>query len=322
MYEIIKNMEFQIERNSPVPAIKQIQEQIKLSIAMGILKRGDILPSIREIERETGVNRGQIHRAFTALHRSGLLYRAPGNRTAVAVSIATPDSVNNKCKELTGDIIQRIRRIGISPIAFARFLSRNAQENEHESPFIAYVDPDKETALRRAQQLSQLWHAFVIGLTIAEFKFALARRSSLRKILANHLAFESVRQVAQGKRMDIIPIEICYTEQTIRALGRIRAATILVLLPKHAAPSARFIVEQLHKWMRCKNADIDWVAVHEASDFKQLLDDSKYDRILVSPGARNIMPGELRRRSRIHHLQMDFVPEALETARIRAGIIM
>ena len=33
-------MEFQIEKNSLVPAIKQIQEQIKLSIAMGVLKRG------------------------------------------------------------------------------------------------------------------------------------------------------------------------------------------------------------------------------------------------------------------------------------------
>ena len=48
--------------------IKQIQEQIKLSIAMGVLKRGDILPSIREVEKQTGINRGQIHRAYLALH--------------------------------------------------------------------------------------------------------------------------------------------------------------------------------------------------------------------------------------------------------------
>jgi len=43
---------------------KQIQEQIKLSIAMGVLKRGDLLPPIREVEKQTGINRGQIHRAY------------------------------------------------------------------------------------------------------------------------------------------------------------------------------------------------------------------------------------------------------------------
>ncbi len=66
-------MEFQIEKNNPVPIIRQIQEQIKLSIAIGVLKRGDILPLIREVEKQTGINRGQIHRAYPALRESGLL---------------------------------------------------------------------------------------------------------------------------------------------------------------------------------------------------------------------------------------------------------
>jgi GntR family transcriptional regulator len=71
-------MEFQIEKNSLVPAIKQIQEQIKLSIAMGLLKRGDILPPIREVDKQAGINRGQIHRAYLALRESGLLSPVPG----------------------------------------------------------------------------------------------------------------------------------------------------------------------------------------------------------------------------------------------------
>ena len=135
-------MEFHIEKNSPVPVIKQIQEQIKLSMAMGVLKRGDILPTIREIEKQTGINRGQIHRAFLALRQSGLLSQVPGKRSAVALSTAAPDSINNKCQHLAKQIIRQIRRIGVAPTAFARYLSRNAQENEHESPFIAYVDPE------------------------------------------------------------------------------------------------------------------------------------------------------------------------------------
>ena len=65
-------MEFYLDKNSTIPIIKQIQEQIKLSIAMGVLKRDDILPTIREVEKQTGINRGQVHRAYLALHQSGL----------------------------------------------------------------------------------------------------------------------------------------------------------------------------------------------------------------------------------------------------------
>ena len=315
-------MEFQIEKNSPVPVIKQIQEQIKLSIAMGVLKRGDVLPPIREVEKQTGVNRGQIHRAYLALRHSGLLSAAPGKRTAVAVSAAAPDSINTKCQELSKDIIKRIRRIGVSPIAFSRYLSRSTQEDEHRSPFIAYVDPDKETALRRAEQVSRFWHASVVGLSVDEFKLALNRGSKLRKVLVNHLIADSIRRIPRGRKIDIIPIEICYTEQTVKALEKIKSSSILVLFPNHAISSARFIVEQLHKWMKCKDANISWRPVDEVADFRHLLKDSQYDRILVSPGARSKVPVELHHSSRILLLQMELDPEDLEIARIRAGVIV
>jgi GntR family transcriptional regulator len=315
-------MEFQIEKNSPVPVIKQIQEQIKLSIAMGALKRGDILPSIREIEKQTGINRGQIHRAFLALHQSGLLSPAPGKRIAVAVSAAAPNAINKQCLELVGDVIKRARKIGVSPISFARYLARKVQEDERRSPFIAYVDPDKENAMRRAEQVSRLWHASVIGLTVGEFKLALGQGSKIRKVLVNHLVRDTIRRIPPGKKIDIIPIEICYTEQTIKTLERTKASSLLVVLPRHAVPIARFIVEQLHKWMKSKDANISWAAADEVTDFKRLLNSSRYDRILVTPGARNKVPVELWQNSRILLLQMELDPVDLEVARIRAGVII
>jgi DNA-binding transcriptional regulator YhcF (GntR family) len=315
-------MEFQIEKNGRVPVIKQIQEQIKLSIAMGVLKRGDVLPPIREVEKQTGINRGQIHRAYLALRHSGLLSPAPGKRTVVAVSAAAPNSINLKCQELSKDIIKRIRRIGISPIAFSRYLSRSTLEDEQRSPFIAYVDPNKETALRRSEQVSRTWHASVVGLSADEFKLALDRGSKLGKVLVNHLIADSIRHIPRGRKIDIIPVEICYTEQTIKALEKIKSSSILVLLPNHAISSARFIVEQLRKWMKHKDANISWRLVDEVADFRHLLSDSRYDRILVSPGARSKVPVTLHHSPRILLLQMDLDREALEMARIRAGVIV
>jgi GntR family transcriptional regulator len=322
-FDAVQNtMEFQIEKNSLVPIIKQIQAQIKLSIAMGVLKKGDILPSIREVEKQTGINRGLIHRAYLALRQFGLLSPAPGKRIAVAVSAAAPDSINKKCQELSADIIKRTRRIGVAPIAFARYLSRSIQEDERRSPFIAYVDGDREIALRRAEQISRIWHASVIGLSVDEFKLSLGRGMKIRKVLLNHLTRDSIRLVPRGRKIDIIPIEIYYTEQTIRALAKIKASSILVLLPDHAVSSAHFIVEQLHKWMKHRDAKISWITVNKVADLKQLLKDTRYDRILVSPGAWNKVPVALRRSSRIFQLQMELDSEDLEIARIRAGVIV
>ena len=40
--------EFIIKQHSSVSVIKQIQEQVKLAVWMGIVRSGDSLPSIRE----------------------------------------------------------------------------------------------------------------------------------------------------------------------------------------------------------------------------------------------------------------------------------
>jgi hypothetical protein len=223
---------------------------------------------------------------------------------------------------LTEDIIQRLRRIGVSPIAYARYLSRSAQEDERKSPFIAYVDWDRGTALRRAEQVSRLWQASVVGLSVDEYIFALAHRSKLRKVLVNHLALDSIRRIPGKRKIDIIPIEIRYTAQTIRTLEKTGSnSSILIVLPNHAVSVAPFIVEQLHKLIKCKDADISWVAVDEVADFEQLQNNSRYNRILVSPGARDIVPAGQRRASRILQLEMEFDPEGLEIARISAGVI-
>jgi DNA-binding transcriptional regulator YhcF (GntR family) len=316
-------MEFNIKKGSPIPIIEQIQVQIKLAISMGVLKRGDILPSIREVEKQTGINRGKIYRAFLALQKSGLLAPAPGKRIAVAISAAAPAPLNKKCRKLTRSIIQEIRKMGVSPMAFARYLSQSAQEDERKSPFIAYVDLDKEVALRRAEQTSRLWQASVIGLSMDELKIALANRRKPQKILVNHLGFDNIRRIHRGRKIDIIPIEITHSVETIRALRKIKEnSSLLIVFSKQASPIAPMAVEQLQKLKECENFSISWAAVKDAEDFKKLLKKPQYERILVSPEARNKVPAGQQRNSRILQFQMEFTPEGLEVARIRAGVIL
>src|SRR4030042_1862624 len=99
---------------------------------MGTIHSGDSLPSIREVERETGVNRAQVYRAYKALGQSGVLVlnRGRGNGAVVSTAAASRDSINSKCSTLTRNIAAQVRRLGISPTAYARYLSQHMQELE------------------------------------------------------------------------------------------------------------------------------------------------------------------------------------------------
>ncbi len=99
-------MEFIIEQHSPVPVITQIQEQVKLAVWMGTVRSGDSLPSIREVERKTGVNRAQVYRAYKGLQQAGLLVltRGRGKGAIVSTAIAPRSLINKKCWTLTKNL--------------------------------------------------------------------------------------------------------------------------------------------------------------------------------------------------------------------------
>jgi DNA-binding transcriptional MocR family regulator len=89
-------VEFYIDNYSSVPVIAQIEEQIKLAVAMGVFRNGDRLPSIREVEKQTGVNRGKIYRAYLSLQQSGLLVLACGREGCSCGTCLSVGSTNQE----------------------------------------------------------------------------------------------------------------------------------------------------------------------------------------------------------------------------------
>jgi DNA-binding transcriptional regulator YhcF (GntR family) len=317
-------MEFSIDQHSFVPVIKQIQEQVKLAVWMGTIRSGDSLPSIREVERKTGVNRAQVYRAYKALGQSGVLVlkRGRGKGAVVSTAAASPDSINSKCSTLTKNIAGKVRRLGISPTAYARYLSQQMQELERRVPFIAYVDPQKTFALSKAAELSQLWQVPVIGLTILELKRAARKGTQLRKALTSHLIRDFVLSSLPGRKIEIIPVEVRYSDQMIKELDRIKShSSVLRVLPPQFWPYAGFIRAQLQKWIKAPGVDISFVSVADRS-FENLLKGSKYDFVIVDANLLSEIPHEVQKNWHILMVQMQLDQKSLEGARIRAGVIV
>lgn len=67
-----------IDKLSHKPIYEQILEQFQNLIATGILKSGDIIPSVRSLSKELGTNPNTIQKAYVELERSKLTYSVPG----------------------------------------------------------------------------------------------------------------------------------------------------------------------------------------------------------------------------------------------------
>jgi GntR family transcriptional regulator len=316
-------MEFYIEKHSTTPVVSQIEEQIKVAVMMGAFRNGDTLPSIRDIEKQTGVNRSQIHKAYLSLRRSGLLVLTRGKGTVVVTATDTPRSFNENCRKLSKKIISRTRQLGISPTAFARYLSRQAQEDERCAPLLVYVDIRGELAEETAAEISQLWQVPVVGMAFQDLKNSKTKSSIRQKILASHIMYEAVRTLFPKRKPAIIPIKVRYSEQTIKRLQQIEpdASVLLVLLPQ-ASFRASFLVSQAHNMLKSPKTKVELASVSNQSDFRALLKDSPHDYYIVGPGARGEIPRDLRKNPRIVQLNAQLDPASLEAARIRAGVVI
>jgi len=78
---------------NPDPMYKQVMDQIKDSIAAGILKPGDKLPSIRELSLELKISIITTKRAYSDLENEGYIITRPGLGSFVA------DIDKNKIRE-------------------------------------------------------------------------------------------------------------------------------------------------------------------------------------------------------------------------------
>lgn len=111
--------------NSDVPVYLQITEQIKFCIAVGKLKAGDKLMSVRELAAEAEVNPNTMQKALSGLEREGLLYT---HRTAGR--FVTEDSVliaklrEELAAEQVSSFLKNMGKLGYSVSQSAEMLKK------------------------------------------------------------------------------------------------------------------------------------------------------------------------------------------------------
>jgi GntR family transcriptional regulator len=94
---------FRLDPRSGVAPYRQLVDQVRQAVSLGLLHPGDQLPSVREVVGQVPINPNTVHRAYRDLEQAGVVAGRPGVGTFVvgaASSAATPEHLKELSVEL------------------------------------------------------------------------------------------------------------------------------------------------------------------------------------------------------------------------------
>ena len=107
---------FRLDAHSGVPVYRQLIDQVQGAIAMGVLRPGDQLPTVRLVAVDLAINPNTVMRAYRELEIRGVLDTQQGTGTFVAdhPAATTDEEKERKLSQLVGEVVARAGASGLS----------------------------------------------------------------------------------------------------------------------------------------------------------------------------------------------------------------
>ena len=83
---------FRLDPRTGVAPYRQLVDQVRQAVSLGMLRAGDRLPSVREVVTQITINPNTVHRAYRDLEHEGVVEGRPGLGTFVIASSPSPTS--------------------------------------------------------------------------------------------------------------------------------------------------------------------------------------------------------------------------------------
>jgi GntR family transcriptional regulator len=83
---------FRLDPRTGVAPYRQLVDQVRQAVSLGLLRAGDRLPSVRQVVTQITINPNTVHRAYRDLEHEGLVEGRPGLGTFVIGAPSSPPS--------------------------------------------------------------------------------------------------------------------------------------------------------------------------------------------------------------------------------------
>jgi GntR family transcriptional regulator len=83
-------IEFHIDARSGVAPYRQLVQQVRQALRLGVLHKGDQLPTVKDVVAQVAINPNTVLKAYRELEHEGLVEGRPGIGTFVTRSLEDP----------------------------------------------------------------------------------------------------------------------------------------------------------------------------------------------------------------------------------------
>ena len=126
-------IEFRIDVRSGVAPYRQLVQQVRQALRLGLLREGDQLPTVKEVVAQVAINPNTVLKAYRELEHEGLAAGRPGLGTFVTRSLA--DSSLAAHQALRVDLVRwltKARRAGLDDDSIAALFETTFRESANE----------------------------------------------------------------------------------------------------------------------------------------------------------------------------------------------
>jgi GntR family transcriptional regulator len=123
-------IEFRIDRKSGVPPYRQLIDQVRHALRLGLLRPGDQLPTVRDVVKQVAINPNTVHRAYRELELQGLTEGRPGSGTYIRRALAPIPEQQRVLQRQLERWMRSAREAGLGDEAIAALVAETLAESK------------------------------------------------------------------------------------------------------------------------------------------------------------------------------------------------
>lgn len=109
---------FTVDPHSGVPMYLQLIEQVKRSVALGVLAPGEQLPTVKQLATNLTINPNTVARVYRELERDGVIETSPGRGSFIRANGGVGNATRAAADVASAAIdaaVREVKSIGIAP---------------------------------------------------------------------------------------------------------------------------------------------------------------------------------------------------------------
>jgi GntR family transcriptional regulator len=125
-------LQFRLDRKSGVPAYRQVVDQVRQALRLGVLRPGDRLPTVRDVVKQIAINPNTVHRAYRDLEAQGLTEGRPGSGTFIRRSLSKMPEEQPQLQQQLDKWMRAARAAGLGDEAIAALVAETTESSKKE----------------------------------------------------------------------------------------------------------------------------------------------------------------------------------------------